>query len=66
MIIFELMKEYPGVLEDHYDIATEGDSELLIEKLGRKMRFLKKGDEVDEIRAAKKILRDWQEGKIKF
>ena len=65
MIIFELMKEYRGILEDHYEISAEGDSEVLIEKLGRKFNYLKKGNLVDEIRTSKQILRDWQEGKIR-
>jgi len=66
MIVFEIMKEYPGILEKHYEIEADGDSEILIENLGRKVNYLKKGNEVDEIRSAKKILRDWQEGKIRF
>ncbi|MBU2459214.1 MAG: GTPase [Nanoarchaeota archaeon] len=66
MIVFELMKEYPGVIEKHYKISSEEDPEILIEKLGRKLNYLKKGNEVDEQRAAKQILREWQEGKIKF
>jgi len=66
MIVFEIMKEYPGVIEKHYKISSEEDSEILIEKLGRKLNYLKKGNEVDESRTAKQILRAWQEGKIKF
>ena len=65
VIVFEIMKEYPGVLESHYGIHAEGDVETLIEKLGRRLHYLKKGDEVDEDRTAKHILREWQEGKIR-
>jgi len=66
VIVFEIMKEYPGVLETHYRIKADGDVEILIEELGRKFNYLKKGNEVDEDRTAKHILREWQEGKIRI
>lgn len=66
MIVFKIMEEYPQILEKHYKINANGDSELLIEELGKKLRYLKKGNLIDEIRTSKKILKDWQEGKIKI
>ena len=66
MVVFRLTEEYPGVLEKYYKIKTDNDSEVLIEKLGRKLNYLKKGNLVDENRVSKKILKDWQEGKIKI
>lgn len=66
MVVFGLMKEYQGVLEKYYKIDADGDSELLIEKLGRKLNYLKKGNLIDENRVSKKILKDWQEGKIRI
>jgi hypothetical protein len=65
IVVSKIMKEYPSLLEKHYGIDAKGDSEALIEQLGRKWNYIKKGNEVDEIRTAKKILKDWQEGKIK-
>ena len=65
VIVVEIMKEYPGMLEAHYNIPADGDVEVLIEKLGRRLSYLKKGNEVDEDRTAKHILRQWQEGKIR-
>ena len=65
MIVFRLMGEYPGLLEKHYGIKAEGDTEVLLEQLGRRWHYLKKGNEVDEVRSAKHILKDWQEGKIR-
>ncbi len=66
MVVFKVMQEYPSLLERHYGITESiGDSEALIEQLGRRFHYLKKGNEVDEVRTAKHILRDWQEGKIK-
>ena len=65
VVVFELMKEYRGILEAHYGIDAEGDVEVLIETLGRKLHYLRKGNVVDEDRTAKHILREWQEGKIR-
>lgn len=65
MVVFKLTQEYPNLLEKYYGIEAKGDSELLIEQLGRKFHYLKKGNEVDEMRTSKKILKDWQKGKIK-
>jgi len=66
LVVLRLTEEYPGVLEKHYKIDAKGDSELLIEELGRKLNYLKKGNLIDENRVAKKILKDWQEGKIRI
>ena len=66
LVVDRLMKEYPDVLEEHYKINAKMDSELLVENLGRKLNYFKKGKLIDEIRTAKKILKDWQEGKIKI
>jgi len=64
-IVFELMKEYPEVLEKYYGIDAKGDSEKLIEEFGRKNKFLAKGGSINVDRAARAILKDWQLGKIK-
>jgi len=52
-------------IEEFYGIDAKGDSEVLIEKLGRRKNFLKKGGVIDTDRAARLVLRDWQEGAIK-
>ncbi len=66
IMIDRLVRENPGVLEKYYGIKAEGDSEVLIEQLGRRFHYLKKGNLVDSKRVAKQILRDWQEGKIRI
>ena len=66
LVVDRLMKEYPGVLEKYYKIKAKMDSEFLIENLGKKLNYLKKGNLVDEVRTAKQILKDWQEGKIRI
>ena len=52
-------------IEKFYGIDADGDVELLIEELGKKKRFLRKGGKIDVDRTARIILRDWQTGNIK-
>jgi len=65
-VIHNIMQQYPGILEEHYGIGAKGDSEILIEELGKRKGFMKKGNKVNEDKTARQILRDWQEGKIKI
>jgi len=66
MVIANLMENYSKVLEKFYKIDAKGDSEVLLEELGKKRGFLKKGGEVNEDTTARLILKDWQSGKIKL
>ena len=66
MIVCILIKQYPGVFEKFYSIQAGGDSEVLIEKLGRKKYIMKKGNLVNNERVARMILKDFQDGKIKL
>jgi hypothetical protein len=63
-VVFYLTKDNSKVIEKFYGVESSGDFEVLIEKVGRKKNFLKKGGEVDSDRTARAILKDWQEGKI--
>jgi ribosome biogenesis GTPase A len=64
-VVADLMKEYPSLLDNFYNIESGGDSEILMEKLARKKGFLNKGNKIDEDKTARLILKDWQEGKIR-
>lgn len=64
-IVAFLMKNNSEKIEKFYSILANEDSEILIEELGRKKNFLKKGGQVDVDRTARLILKDWQEGKLK-
>jgi len=64
IVVAKLISAYPQILEKFYNVQANGDSEILIEELGRKKGFLLKGNEVDKDRTARLILRDFQEGKI--
>ncbi len=63
-IVAEIMGEHPGLFEEHYDIDAEGDSEILLEALGKKRNFLLKGGAIDMDRAARVALKEWQAGAV--
>ena len=65
IVISHLIREFPLIFDKFYGTYSEGDSEILIEEVGRKKGFLKKNNEVDEDKTARAILKDWQSGKIK-
>ena len=62
----ELAREFPRMLEEHYKINSNNDSEILLETLGRKKNFLLKGGIVDKDKTARFVLKEWQEGKIRI
>ena len=64
-IIAEIMGDNPGLFESHYGIDANGDSEILLEELGKKWNFLNRGGVIDTDRTARKILKEWQAGKIR-
>ena len=64
-VVHEIMKENKGIFDEFYGINSGNDVEILLETLGKKWRLLKKGGTIDLDRTARKILRDWQEGKIR-
>jgi hypothetical protein len=66
MVITLIMRDYPNLLEKFYKIDAEGDPEVLLEELGKRKGFLKKGGEVNEDTTARLIIKDWQEGRIKI
>lgn len=66
IVVNEIMKEFSKQIEKHYKIDSNGDSEKLIEELGRKKNLIKKGGEVDGDKTARLILLDWQRGSIKL
>jgi ribosome biogenesis GTPase A len=65
MVVAGLMKGDSAAIEKFYDVKAEGDVEVLMEKLGRKKNFLKKGGAIDEDRTLRLVIRDWQEGRIR-
>ena len=60
------MKDYATQIEKFYKIQAKGDSEILIEELGKQKGFKKSKGLIDEDKTARLILKDWQQGKIKI
>lgn len=65
LAVSNLMKKYSEKIEEFYGIKSNGDYEILAEKLGRKLNFLQKGNKVDLDRTFRRVLKDWQEGRIR-
>ncbi len=64
-VVHKLMEDFSGEIQEFYGVDAKNDSEVLIEMLGRKRNYLKKGGEVDIDRAARLVVRDWQLGNIR-
>lgn len=64
-IIEKTCTENKKALETFYKVTIEGqDSYEVLEMIGSQCNFLKKKGEVDEMRAAVRIINDWQQGKL--
>lgn len=66
IVVANLMREFPEVFEEHYKIDAGGNSEILLEEIGKKKGFFKKKGEVNFDKVARIVLKDWQIGKIKI
>ncbi len=64
LIVMEIMEQNPGKIEAFYGVEEKEDMEETIEDIAVKYNLLVKGGNPDIKRAAKKILKDWQTGKI--
>jgi hypothetical protein len=60
-----LMKQHPQLIERHYQITPCEDREQSLAEIALKYNMLMKGGKPDINRAARKILKDWQEGRIR-
>lgn len=65
-IINDIMKQHKKIFDNFYGVDSHEDSENLLEILGKKWNLLEKGGIVDKDRTARRILKNWQEGKIKI
>ena len=65
IMVAELMKKYPRLIENFYNLEANGDSEILLEKIGEQKRFFKKGGEINMDTSARLVLKDWQMGNIR-
>ncbi len=60
----EFIEQNPDLIEEHYGIEAEGDSYEVLEKLAVKKKLFIRGQQPDIERMARKILEDWQRGKL--
>jgi ribosome biogenesis GTPase A len=65
MVVASLMKDYGKEIEKFYKIKAKGDSEILLEELCKQKGFFKSKGLIDEDKAARIVLKDWQQGKIR-
>ena len=65
LAVLKLIIKNPKLIESHYNIKPERNIEKTIEKLALKLNLKKKGNLPDIERTSRKILHDWQLGKIK-
>lgn len=65
--IITIAKQSKGALESCYDISSTHlrDEQEIIEEIGKKRGYLKRGGIVDEMKTCIQIIRDWQKGKLK-
>ncbi|MFP4112534.1 MAG: GTPase [Candidatus Woesearchaeota archaeon] len=64
LAVFELMKKFPGKIEEFYNVQKMDDCEEVLENIAIKMNKVRKGGEPDIETASRMILKDWQKGKI--
>lgn len=63
--VLKLLESFPGKIESFYGVREDLDDEEKLEFIAKKMNILKSGGLPDIDRISRKILKDWQEGKIK-
>ncbi len=64
-VALKLLKLLKGKVEKFYKIEDEKSYEKKLELIALKLKKLKKGGKPNTVEAAKTIIRDWQQGKIK-
>jgi len=65
--IIEMFLPKKDVIEKAYGIEIEDESpERIIEMIGEKLKYLKRGGDVDIHRTCVKIINDWQKGRLRF
>ena len=66
MAVFELMRRFPGKIEEYYDVYISDDLEETLEEIAIVKNKLRSGGNPDFDAVSRMILKDWQAGKIKI
>lgn len=61
----QLIDEFPSQVERYYGVKHDDDPEVVLENIALKLKKLRKGGLPDTNAAARVVLRDWQEGRIR-
>jgi len=64
LIVHEIMKNDRKKIDKYYGVDSQGDVEIFLEELGKRWNLLKKKGVVDTDKTARRVLRDWHEGKF--
>ncbi len=65
LAVIRLIKNHPGLIEKKYGVKIKKDKEATIEDIALKLNLKIKGNLPDILRASRKILQEWLDGKIK-
>lgn len=63
-LISFLMENYPGLLENRYQVPEQGTSDEYLVELSRKRGFLQQGSTVDHMKGAEVLIREFRQGKL--
>ena len=61
----QLIEQFPGQVEKYYGVKHNKDPEVILESIAFRLKKLRKGGLPDTNAAARIVLRDWQQGKIR-
>ncbi len=64
LAVMELIRKFKGIIEAYYGVKENSDTEEVLKSIAIKYNRLKRGGEPDTDVIARKILQDWQRGKI--
>lgn len=64
LIVSELIRKNSKLFSDYYDTPMNEDLEIFLESVGKRLGFIGKKGIPDINRASRRILKDWQDGKI--
>ena len=65
LAVFRLMAMYPNIIEEHYGILRAGYKEQRLEQIALKYNLKLREGKPDTEQMARRILMEWQKGKIK-
>ncbi len=59
-----LVKDYPGVLAERYEVQEEGEAVRILEQIAQNRRCIRQGEALDYSKAAAILLEDFRSGRL--